>query len=296
MKNNTCMNGSISACRTLFDSKYHIAKGILPLLHEEDVKIAFAKRLSYLQRGSIRENETKTGSIEREINNLYACGRSVLDYINVNGTGNISDHMLFAEPISYRAGRSTAQLKHDDTQKDETIETVETTKTTHGLSSEKPSVEKSKHTGEKSFFYRGKMLPRKMRLGTYLYFRGIISRRMLNDSLHWQRKQRPMIGQMTLQIGILSLSDFSRMLLLTKDGTPFGIVARRNGLLNGAAINTILNAQKRFDKPLGKFFIERGVLTPKQTDLLVQELHIHNARYSDHAPLRIPHENFLSNT
>lgn len=148
----TPIKKAITACQILFESKYHISKGILSLLCEEDVRLAFAKKIAKLKK---KYKCIETENAEKKpitlINELYAQYCDLRTFIRNRNKARLSDRVLFAECIGFKSMFSHTPSKVINYHKNEAL------------------------VRQRSFFYKGKILPRKMRFGTYLYYRGIIS-------------------------------------------------------------------------------------------------------------------------
>lgn len=126
-------------------------------------------------------------------------------------------------------------------------------------------------------FYRGVVPHRTLQIGQYLYYRGKINFGALIAALMWQRKQRPSIGDIALEWGLLDRAKVDR--IFGQCGRPrlFGEKAVELGLLTVFQVNTILLYQRSHQSRLGNYFIENKLLTPSVLDAMVRELKQHNA-------------------
>ena len=123
------------------------------------------------------------------------------------------------------------------------------------------------------------VLPKqRMQIGRFLYYRGYISYRMLIDALIWQRKQRPVIGDIARQWGWLNSEGLDLVLQAGRRGGLFGEKAVDLDLLSAFQVRVLLSFQHSRQQRLGKYFMEQKVLRPDQLDALLDELRHHNEK------------------
>ena len=142
--------------------------------------------------------------------------------------------------------------------------------------------------GKKVFdhFYKGHIPKRRLLLGQYLYYSGVISWRTLFKAILWQRKQRPLIGQIALDWGILSTDDIKEILTERDYNENFGEYAKRKGYINYFEFLALLGKQHMLQRPLGEYFVQNGILSDEEMDEIVEKLRIHNKEISDTKPAR----------
>lgn len=126
-------------------------------------------------------------------------------------------------------------------------------------------------------YYTGTVPRRILQIGQYLYYRGKITFAALISALVWQRKQRPTIGDIAIQWGLLDQDGVNRIFGLCGKPRLFGEKAVELGLLSVFQVNTILLYQRSQQDRLGKYFIDNEILSSRQLDELVSELKEHNA-------------------
>lgn len=148
-----------------------------------------------------------------------------------------------------------------------------------------PSARPGRGYGTESFF-RGRVPPRPLEFGRYLYYRGLIPYPALIEAIAWQRGQRPAIGSIARRWGWLSEEDIRQ--ILRHPGIPdrFGCTAVSLGLLKPFQVQTLLFYQRSQQKRIGRFFIERNFLSEAQLGQLLADCQTHNSRYADHASPR----------
>jgi hypothetical protein len=127
-------------------------------------------------------------------------------------------------------------------------------------------------------FYAGAVPRRTLLIGQFLYYTGIISWQTLIQAIVWQRKQRPMIGQIAL--GWRKLSDQQiRVILSAREiGEKFGECAVREGYLGRFDVMALLGRQRRLQRPIGEYFLKQRFLNGQELERLVKRQRMHNQR------------------
>jgi hypothetical protein len=123
-------------------------------------------------------------------------------------------------------------------------------------------------------YYAGPLPQRALRLGEYLYYSGLISWQALIDAISWQRRGHQQLGKLAVQWGYLS-PDELRLLLRRHqwqrlEGERFGEFLLRHGEITGFQLLALLGRQKRLRRPLGEFFVERGLCAPAELDAIAR--------------------------
>lgn len=119
---------------------------------------------------------------------------------------------------------------------------------------------------------------RALEFGHYLYHRGLISYSQLISALVWQRQQRPVLGELAVNLGWLKKED---TLAISRQRGPyarFGERAIRMGLLSPGQVKALILYQRTMHQKLGQYFVENGILADKEIEHLVQKLTEHNSR------------------
>jgi len=136
---------------------------------------------------------------------------------------------------------------------------------------------------DRSGYFRGGVPARPMQIGLYLYYSGAVSYRELMEALLWQRRQRPSIGNIARHWGWLTADDVRSILRCTQLGR-FGARAVAMELLTPLRVQALLNFQRHRQQRLGKFFLERQILTVAALEHLAAELTEHNRRFRNRSP------------
>ena len=125
-------------------------------------------------------------------------------------------------------------------------------------------------------FY-GKEIPkRELLFGQFLYYSGLISWKTLINSLTWQRRQRPPIGQIALGWKMISRQDIQRILTCRDFRGKFGERAIHLGYLSRFQLMALLGKQRNLQCPIGEYFVNEGILPHKELENMVRRQKIHN--------------------
>ncbi len=236
------------ACRTLFGPEISLGHSFLGYLQASGAKSAFRERVKKVHPDRFAEHDhgvqKRQSDQFRQIVQAYELIDAFLRHRD-------------AHPSSSGVGRET--------------------------SSPRPSgdwTERSqdRHPHSKPKAYHGPMPRRYLEFGSFLYYQGLISYSQLIEALVWQRRQRPSIGDIAQRWKWLTHTDILR---ICRDRGPygrFGEKAVRLGLLKERQVRTLLFFQRSRQQKIGEYFIEQKILSPQRIEILVAELHQHNAR------------------
>lgn len=123
---------------------------------------------------------------------------------------------------------------------------------------------------------------RVLRFAEFLFYRGIVTWGQVTDALRWQRAQRPTVGELAVAHGWLTPEQVEELLDLRcrerAFDVPFCAFAERKGRLSPEQRATIVAEQRRRHRPIGAYFVERGLLAEEEAQALSFELRRHNAR------------------
>lgn len=131
---------------------------------------------------------------------------------------------------------------------------------------------------------RPEELPRRrLRFAEYLYYAGRVRWTELVDALAWQRAQRPPLGRIAVDFGFLGPDDVGVILERRREAgafaTPFGEFAVRTGYLTPFQLLAALGQQLRLQRPIGRFFVERGLVDEDEIEAIRARILRHNARF-----------------
>ena len=133
--------------------------------------------------------------------------------------------------------------------------------------------------GFSDFFHRGKVPARELLIGQFLYYSGLISWHTLTRAIAWQRRQRPLIGQIALEWKMISREELQRVLMWRSLGGKFGERAVRLGYLSRFQLMAVLGKQHSLQRPIGEFFVKEGIFLRREMDALIQRQKTHNRKF-----------------
>ncbi|MFP4521599.1 MAG: J domain-containing protein [Fibrobacterota bacterium] len=141
-----------------------------------------------------------------------------------------------------------------------------------------PAVKKSGKPGSGDHYYKGRIPVRPLRIGQYLYYKGIISWNTLINSLAWQRINRPPLGITALKDGLLNREQLSLILKNLKPGKFFGETAVEIGFISKTELIKLMAKQRMQGYRLGNYFIAENLLSKSRLSDYLRENFIHNCR------------------
>lgn len=237
----------IDACRTLFGPQIDIGREFLQYLQPEGIKSAYRSRArechpdSYPGEGDIVERTE-----------LFR--RSVEAYQLL--IGFVRDRSI-APPISGPTRRQPTPPPRA-TRRPRPFRTLP-----------------PRARGER--YYDGPMPPLELKMGLFLYFRGVVSYQAVVRALLWQREMRPSIGDLACSWGWMTPDIVDYVLSASHIPGQFGSRAIKLGLLDEKRLTVLLFHQRSLQKPIGRYFVEEErLLDERQLVRLMQERIIHN--------------------
>jgi hypothetical protein len=127
------------------------------------------------------------------------------------------------------------------------------------------------------FFWKlDRLPPVRLRFAQFLYYKGLVSFRTMIRAIVWQGERRPRAGQLGLERRLLTREQINSVLRRKRIREPFLGAAVRLGYLSEPARRTILAAQRACGLPIGRFFVDEGILTPERLGALLAECARHN--------------------
>ena len=241
----------VTACRQLFKIQPFLAHGIIPVLRLEDVKIALAKQLH------TASDDQQSLPAEVTVGKYLESYRILTEYIEHHNL----EVILSLENYYNKSINSPSYLFP-------LVRSATSASPPHQLI-----------VSKKELYFSGRLPSRRLRLGTYLYYRGLISYYQVMESIAWQKNRRPLIGQMAMQIGKLTSNQFARIIVHVKNGECFGAIARKQNLLPNSVIQTLVKAQEKYDCRIGRYFVEKRILSDDEIRKLEEEMCRHNKKF-----------------
>jgi hypothetical protein len=125
-------------------------------------------------------------------------------------------------------------------------------------------------------YFDGPMPTMELKIGLYLYYKGIISYQTVVRALMWQRDLRPPLGDFARQWGWLSVDDVATVLKATHIVGSFGERAMVLGFLTQSQLNIILLHQRSLQQQVGRYFVANALLSELTLKHHLRELAQHN--------------------
>ena len=125
-------------------------------------------------------------------------------------------------------------------------------------------------------YFTGIVPRRELLIGQFLYYSGLISWNTLTQAIVWQRSKRPIIGKIAQDWGILSAEEIQRILKERSYKDQFGEYALHNGYITNFQHLAIVGKQKQMQPPIGRYFIQQGLLRNYDIKKMTESLKIHN--------------------
>ncbi|MDH3997734.1 MAG: J domain-containing protein [Desulfuromonadales bacterium] len=246
------------ACRTLFGSEVNLSLDFLSYLQPGGAKSAFrnqakANHPDYFADSApgVRQQQTERF---REILQAYDLISDFLEHRKILRTPRPSQHRA-AQASTYRPGKrpSRTQAKRSrDTQ-----------------SNPVPWIA--------------------LEFGMYAYYKGKVSYHDLVEALVWQRRQRPIIGEVAKKWGWLTESQIKSILSHRGQSFRFGKKAVELGYLKEHQVDVLLQHQRSAQQRIGRYFIEKGLMTEAEADAFSNELKAHNRQVEKKKARRAQH-------
>ena len=124
---------------------------------------------------------------------------------------------------------------------------------------------------------------RRVRLAEYLYYSGRISWAAMIEAIAWQRRQRPAVGRIAVDFGFLTplevIDVIARRQRAGAHDVPFGEFALRLGMITPFERLAMVGRQVRLQRPIGQYFVERGLVDEQEFEDLRRQIVRHNLRH-----------------
>jgi hypothetical protein len=125
-------------------------------------------------------------------------------------------------------------------------------------------------------YYEGPLPTFRLKLGLFLYYKGIVPYSAVVKALIWQRDMRPPIGQLAVAWGWLEPHFISVIRSATEIQGSFGERAVKLGLLSDAQMGVLLLHQKMMQAHIGRYFVGKGYVTEWELNKHLREMHQFN--------------------
>ncbi len=128
-----------------------------------------------------------------------------------------------------------------------------------------------------------------LRTGEFLYYSGVITFRLLITAVVWQRQQRDRIGDIARRWGWLSEEEIRKVAAGKCPGEKLGEVLLRGSWITPFQLSALLWHQRKSQRPIGRYFVERGLITEEDLRMHLADLDRHNRKFKPRPAARAFH-------
>ncbi|MDY6934145.1 MAG: J domain-containing protein [Spirochaetota bacterium] len=231
----------INAFLLLFDPIRKVSPNLISGLKQEEIKTAYRKKAfeTHPDRAkSIGESESDMAERFKQVNLAYEKLYSFLEN-NLSSLNNIN----------------SSESDHN---------------------SNKSNSKRKKWASDP--FYNGIIPNMELLIGQFIYYSGYISWGTLIQAIVWQRRQRPLFGQIAIDWNILSEEEIREILQVKTYKDKIGEYALRNDYISLFEYMAIMGKQRNLQRPIGEYFIQNGFVNSKNMESMVKRLQVHNRR------------------
>ncbi len=229
----------IHACRILFAHEIGFDFDFLKALDPSGLKVAYRKKAL-----ETHPDRSKTlGRTEEEMNCLFK---------EVSSAYEILSPFVAGKNVPDRPTRVNGQKRK-----------------------KQPSRPPEKNSFQNRYCH-GAIPARELKIGQFLYYSGRISWRILISAIAWQKRQRPLFGQIAMQWNILSSDDIVKILKEKTYNEKFGEYALRKCYFTPFQHMAVMGRQRKLQPLICGYFIREGILTPEEIEELVMSVSDHN--------------------
>ena len=132
-----------------------------------------------------------------------------------------------------------------------------------------------------NYYYNGVIPKRKLRFLEFLYYKRIINWKTLIGALVWQYKERPRFGEIAVELNYIANEDILSIIKNMKFREKFGDAALRLKYINNLQHNLILMRQKRYNLPIGQFFVKKHIFNEALLNKYLEFHKEHNIQYQN---------------
>lgn len=274
----------LNDCSLLFGHVNGYAFDYLNNLQTTEIKAAFRKRAfeSHPDRAKVLgEAEIDMDKRFKEVllayERLNSFKQGDIRYIKNTGTSTRKKYKNRPTKPVYKTAKKTSEKASKKSSGKAPENAYEkTSEKRHKKAHEKTSERPEHRKGVTDHFYKGYVPNRKLLIAQFLYYSGQISWRTLFDAICWQRKQRPPIGRIAMDWGILTLEDTKRILTGRSNKEKFAEYAWKNGYITYFELLAMVGKQRSLQRPIGEYFTQNEILCSEEIEEMVEKLKGHN--------------------
>ena len=243
-----------NACHVLFGPEIDVSLDFIQYLQVPGLKAAFRKKALETHPDRSVSLAIQPIDLEKQFKEVNSAYRNLCDYLE-----NPNNFKLVDDVSRKDRGRSAR----------ETYQKPKNAYKPANRAYEKP------HRS----CYKKSAPARECLFGRYLYYQGLISYRQLIDAIIWQKIQRPLIGHLALRRKWLHDHEIAEILKQRQFGEKFGECALRCRYLTAYELNQLLGYQRLLQPRIGKYFIEKSILSATVVEGMAAQLRRHNWKH-----------------
>lgn len=137
-------------------------------------------------------------------------------------------------------------------------------------------------TGDGRRFYSGRVPQSELRFAQFLYYNRVIDWKTMIDAVTWQYRVRPKVGEIGRSYKFIDFKDIADVLRRSPRGELFGDTALRLGKLDIRQLRVVLGKQHQLNYPIGRYFVEREILSAPELEHLITMNKRHNSHVRKH--------------
>ena len=127
-------------------------------------------------------------------------------------------------------------------------------------------------------FWTGSLPERRLLFGHFLYYSGRISRMTLEKAITWQRKQRPLFGQLAIEMGYSIAESIAEVVTNVQMNELIGEACVRLGIMTEYQRDAVLGRQRTYPCRLDNYLVEQGILGHLEAQEFFSKQRLHNIR------------------
>jgi len=264
----TTSSDIFKACETIFGPEIKVSDDFLEYLQPVGIKTAYRKRAFETHPDRAKALCSFARDLNAEFIDVRQAYEKLLLFVETKNERNDSAPLFNGfRKQPERSYQSPGESSYKNTRN-------------HKAGQKKSSCEQrhtnKKHKNHSDHFYTGSLPKSNLMLGQFLYYSGLISWRMLIEAICWQRRQRPQIGQLAIDWGLISPQDVIQILTVRTFNEKFGECALRTGYISSFEHFALVGKQRQLQRPFGEYFIESGFLSSKDIISIANKQQLHN--------------------
>jgi hypothetical protein len=249
------------ACTVLFGTDANFSGDFLKHLKASRLKRAYRKRAfeTHPDRATaLAESPLNLAERFREVTLAYNQLNTFLEYHERYSHGGYTAHQVHGHASARKTQRT--HETHDHTR-------------TGG------SAHRSRYQGMSEHLWQGGLPRKRLLLGRFLYYSGIISMQSLIEAIVWQKSKRPMVGNIAVHWDWLDHNDILSIISMRRRGEKFCECALRCGYISSYQLTILLARQRMLQPLIGSFFVDRKIIALHEMERIVEQFHTHNRKH-----------------